>query len=202
VKELVPLFLKLAGRRAVVVGGGAMAAQRVRQLAAAGARVVVVAPEVRPEIVPLADEVHRRPFVAPDLNGAWLCVAAAPAQVNREVARAAEARRVFVNAVDDVAAASAYCAGVVRKGGVVLAVSTEGRAPALAGLLREALEALLPDDVGRWTSLAEKLRPAWKAAKVPMGERRPLLLRALNALYRARGTVITLDPHDRTEASP
>jgi siroheme synthase-like protein len=202
VKDLLPLFLRLENRRAVVVGGGAMAAQRVRQLAAAGARVVVVAPEVRPEIVPLAEEVHRRPFVAPDLNGAWLCVAAAPPGVNREVARAAEARRVFVNAVDDVAAASAYCAGIMRKGGVVLAVSTEGRAPALAGLLREALEALLPADVAAWTALAEKLRPAWKAAKVPMGERRPLLLRALNALYGARQAGGEGLPPPRPAAAP
>ncbi|HET9598315.1 MAG TPA: bifunctional precorrin-2 dehydrogenase/sirohydrochlorin ferrochelatase [Anaeromyxobacteraceae bacterium] len=201
--ELVPLFLKLQGRRALVVGGGAMAAQRVRQLAAAGARIAVVAPEIRPEIVPLAEEIHRRPFVAPDLNGAWLCVAAAPSEVNREVARAAEARRVFVNAVDDVAAASAYCAGVVRKGGVVLAVSTEGRAPALAGLLREALEALLPAEVAGWTALAERLRAEWKAAKVPMGERRPLLLRALEALYQARnGPSPRPSPADAGEGDP
>ncbi|HEY5677728.1 MAG TPA: hypothetical protein VIR81_13130, partial [Myxococcales bacterium] len=63
------------------------------------------------------------------------------------------------------------------------AVSTEGRAPALAGLVREALEALLPADLGRWTALAEGLRAEWKARKVPMAERRPLLLRALEALY-------------------
>ena len=181
--ELFPLFLRLEGRRALVVGGGAVAAQRVRQLAAAGARVVVVAPEVREEIAPHAAEVHARAFEESDLDGAWLAVAAATPAVNRAVSRAAEARRIFVNAVDDVASASAFSCGVVRRGGVVVALSTEGRAPALAGLLREALDALLPDDVERWTAEAERVRRAWKDAGVAMKERRPLLLRALNALY-------------------
>lgn len=185
-----PLFLRLERRRVLVVGGGAMAAQRVAQLAEAGAAVVVVAPEVRPEIPPLAAEVRRRPFRGGDLQGAWLAVAAATPEVNREVARAAEARRVFVNAVDDVASASAFCAGVVRKGGVTLAVSTEGRAPALAGLLREALAALLPDDLARWSALAASLRPGWKRDGVPLAERRPLLARAIQDLY-TRGA----DPH-------
>jgi uroporphyrin-III C-methyltransferase / precorrin-2 dehydrogenase / sirohydrochlorin ferrochelatase len=183
VSELFPLFLRLEGRRALVVGGGPVAAQRVRQLAAAGARVVVVAPEVRAEIAPHAAEVHVRAFEPADLDGAWLAVAAATPEVNRAVSRAAEARHVFVNAVDDVASASAFCGGVVRRGGVLVALSTEGRAPALAGLLREALDALLPVDVERWTAEAERVRRAWKAAGVAMAERRPLLLRALNALY-------------------
>ena len=60
------------------------------------------------------------------------------------MAAAADARQVFVNAVDDPANASAYLGGVVRRGGVTLAISTDGHAPALAGLLREGLDALLP----------------------------------------------------------
>jgi len=183
VSELFPLFLRLEGRRALVVGGGAVAAQRVRQLATVGAQVVVIAPEVQAEIAPHAAEVHRRAFEESDLEGAWLAIAAATPEVNRAVSRAAEARRIFVNAVDDVASASAFCGGVVRRGGVVVALSTEGRAPALAGLLREAIDTLLPVDVARWTAEAERVRRAWKAAGVAMKERRPLLLRALNALY-------------------
>jgi uroporphyrin-III C-methyltransferase / precorrin-2 dehydrogenase / sirohydrochlorin ferrochelatase len=180
---LLPLFVKLAGRDAVVVGGGAMAAARVRQLAEAGARVTVVAPEVRDDVAALAAEVRRRPFAPADLDGAWFAVAAATPAVNLEVARAAEARRVFVNAVDDPGAATAYTAGVIRRGDATVAVSTGGRAPALAGLLREALDALLPADAGRWVDVAEAERPAWKRGRVPLPARRPLLLRKLNALY-------------------
>jgi len=186
VRALLPLFLRLEGRRVLVVGGSAMAALRVRQLVDAGARPEVVAPEVREEIVPLAAAVHRRPFRDDDLEGAWLAVAAATPEVNRMVARAAEARRIFVNAVDDPASASAYAGAVLRRGGVLIAVSTEGRAPALAGLLREALGALLPDDIGTWVACAQALRSRWKRSRVPLEERRPLLLEALDALYRAR----------------
>ncbi len=180
---LFPLFLKLQGRPAVVVGGGAMASTRVRQLVDAGADVTVVAPEIREEIAQSGALCLRRRFEGHDLNGAWLAVAAATREVNAEVARAAEARRVFVNAVDDPPSATAYTGAVVRRGDVVAALSTQGRAPALAGLLREALEALLPSDVETWVERAEAARQRWKAEGVRMADRRPLLLEVLNRLY-------------------
>ncbi|HSD21480.1 MAG TPA: uroporphyrinogen-III C-methyltransferase [Anaeromyxobacter sp.] len=180
---LVPLFVKLAGRDVVVVGGGAMAALRVRQLSEAGARVTVVAPLVREDVAAGAAVVHRRAFRAADLDAAWLAVAAATPEVNREVAEAAEARRLLVNAVDDPETATAYTAGVVRRGDATVAISTGGRAPALAGLLREALDALLPGDVASWVDTAEAERDGWKRARVPLATRRPLLLEKLNALY-------------------
>lgn len=131
-----PVFLDLRSRRVVVVGGGAVAAAKLDALVAAGAEVTVVAPEVVPEIARRGVAVVRRPFEASDLDGAWWVVAAAPKAVNRRVREAAEARRVFVNAVDDPAHATAYLGGVVRRVGVTVAISTDGRAPALAGLLR------------------------------------------------------------------
>ncbi len=183
---LFPAFLRLEGRRVLVVGGGPVAASRIPPLLAGGAEVVVVAPEVRYEIERTSARLVRRAFREEDLDGAWLVVAAAPPDVNRAVAAAAEARRVFVNAVDDPAAASVYTGGVLRRGGVTLAVSTEGRAPALAGLLREALEAAIPDDVSSWVDLAAALRREQKGARVALAARRPLLLRALNELYAAK----------------
>jgi uroporphyrin-III C-methyltransferase/precorrin-2 dehydrogenase/sirohydrochlorin ferrochelatase len=106
--------------------------------------------------------------------------------VNQRVAAAAEERHLFVNAVDDVSAASAYAGGVVRRGPITVAVSTGGGAPALAGLLREALDAVLPADLERWLTTARALRPEWRAGGVPMEARRPLLLEALNRLYQER----------------
>ena len=85
--------------------------------------------------------------------------------------------------VDDVESASAWLGGVLRRSGVTVAISTGGQSPALAGLLREALEQLLPDDLDRWVELGEQLRAEWKARGLPMRERRPLLLRALQDLY-------------------
>ena len=183
---LFPVFLKLRGRRVLLVGGGPVARGKLAGLLEAGARVTVVAPQVRPEIEAADVTVLPRAFTPADLDGAWLVVAAAPPEVNRAVAAAAEDRGVFVNAVDDPAPASAYTGGVFRRGGITIAVSTEGRAPALAGLLREALEAVIPDEVASWVEEARRLRERQKAEGVPMGRRRPLLLEALNRLYEAR----------------
>ena len=84
----------------------------------------------------------RLPVLARDAAAAFRSChcAAAPSDVNGQVLTAAEARRVFVNAVDDPPNATAYAGGVVRRSGVTVAISTDGRAPALAGLLREALD--------------------------------------------------------------
>ena len=119
-----------------------------------------------------------------DLDGAWLVVAAATPEVNREVAAAAETRRIFVNAVDDPANASAFLSGTVRRDGVTIAVSTSGDAPALTALLREALDALLPADLDRWMAEARRQRTIWRRDRVPMAARKPRLLQALNALYQ------------------
>jgi uroporphyrin-III C-methyltransferase/precorrin-2 dehydrogenase/sirohydrochlorin ferrochelatase len=92
---------------------------------------------------------------------------------------------LFVNAVDDPANASAYLSGVLRRDGVTLAISTHGEAPALTALLREALDAELPRDLARWVAQARSERIGWRRDGVPMDERKPRLLRALNALYEA-----------------
>jgi len=179
---LYPAFLKLDGVRVVVVGGGPVAASKLDGLLAAGARVTVIAPHVQPAIRDKATVIEAA-FEPTHLHGARWVVAAATPSVNREVAAAATARGLFCNAVDDPAVATAYLGGVVRRGDVEIAISTGGTAPALAGLLREALDALLPLDLDRWIDVANEARRDWKAAKVPMPERRPLLLRALDRLY-------------------
>jgi siroheme synthase-like protein len=182
-RELLPLFVHLKGRRVVVVGGGPVAAAKLRQLQAAGADVLVVAPELHDDIVRSGAEMACRPFGPADLDHAWLAVAAATPEVNREVALAAEERRVFVNAVDDPPNATAFLSGVVRRDGVTVAISTSGDAPGLTGLLREALDAVLPEDLGTWMSVAREERAKWRRDGVPMEKRRPLLLEALNEIY-------------------
>jgi uroporphyrin-III C-methyltransferase/precorrin-2 dehydrogenase/sirohydrochlorin ferrochelatase len=186
---LFPVFLKLAGRSVVLVGAGRVASGKLAALLEAGAEVTVVAPVISPAVAAAPVAVVRRPFVPSDLDGAWLVLAAATPEVNRADAAAADERRIFVNAVDDAASASAYTGGVLRRGGVTIAVGTEGRAPALAGLLREGLEAVVPDEIERWVAAAEALKERQRAEGVPMGERRPLLLHALNDLYGKRRAV-------------
>jgi len=181
-----PVFLKLDGRPVLLVGGGLVAASKLEGLLAAGAHVTVVAPAVRPEIESAPVTIRRRGFEATDVAGAWWVVAAAPPDVNRQVLEAAEARGVWVNAVDDPPNATAYLGGVVRRDGVTVAISTSGRAPALAGLLREALDAWLPADLGSWMAAADEARTNWRQDGVPMERRRPMLLETLNRLYEGR----------------
>ena len=181
--DLLPLFLNLTGRDVLLVGGGPVATAKLRQLLAAGAHVRVVSPDVTGEIVRQPVEIARRPFASSDLDGAWLVVAAAIPDVNRQVAAAAEARHLFVNAVDDPDNATAFLGGVVRRDGVTVAISTSGAAPALSSLLREGLDALLPADLAAWMWQARAARVAWKREGVPMEARKPRLLQALNALY-------------------
>ena len=181
-----PAFLRLTGRKVVLVGGGRVAAGKLQGLIAEGAQVTVVAPEIRPELDQPGVVLERRRFEDTDLEGAWYVIAAAPPEVNRQVLVAAERRQLFVNAVDDPPNATAYAGGVVRRDGVTIAISTDGRAPALAGLLREALDAWLPGDLDEWMSAADEARRNWKQDGVPMERRRPLLLETLNRLYEER----------------
>ena len=182
-----PAFLKLGGRMVLVVGGGPMAAAKIAPLVRAGAVIHLVSPAicaaVDTEAVTLIEEREFRPS---DLDGVWLVVAAATPEVNRQVAAEAAIRRVFVNAVDDPANASVYLGGVVQRGGVTIAISTDGAAPALAGLLREALDAALPTEteMETWLARAQGLRAAWRADGVPMAARRPQLLDTLNRIYQ------------------
>lgn len=188
--DLMPLFVSLAGRRVVLVGGGRVAAAKLTPLVAAGAAVRVIAPEVNAALTDVISQhrgadvsIDERPFAPTDLDDAWFVVAAATADVNREVARAAAARRIFVNAVDDPANASAFLSGVVRRGGVTIAISTRGDAPALTSLVRQALDAVLPRDLADWLVEARRRRTEWRRSDVAIEKRRPLLLQALNRLY-------------------
>ena len=184
--HLFPAFLRLEGRVVVVIGGGPVAASKVHALRECGAVITVVAPQVCPAIRNSGIVIVERAFEPADLEGAWLVVAAATPAVKRRVANLAARRRLFVNAVDDPQQATVYLGGTLRRGGVTIAVSTAGEAPALAGLLREGLETILPEDIGTWLAVARRARRGWRARGVPIRDRRPMLLQALNRVYQRR----------------
>ncbi len=173
-RVLFPVFLDLSGKRVLVVGAGAVAARKIAELASLRAHVHVVAPRVEPEIEARASAgeltLERRAFEESDLEGAWLVLASTDdADVQRRVADACAKARTFCIAVDDPPNASAYGGGIVRRGPVTIAISTSGEAPALARLLREVLEQVLPDE--GFVDAARALREKWKADKTPMTSR-------------------------------
>jgi precorrin-2 dehydrogenase/sirohydrochlorin ferrochelatase len=137
--------LALEGRAAVVVGGGEVAARKVQDLLAAKAHVTVIAPRLCDGIVALADEkrivAHGRPYRAADLAGAFVAIAATDDEgLNARVAADAAAMNVLVNVVDRPALCTFTVPATLRRGDLTLAVATEGRCPALAGILRAELE--------------------------------------------------------------
>jgi uroporphyrin-III C-methyltransferase/precorrin-2 dehydrogenase/sirohydrochlorin ferrochelatase len=141
-----PLLLDLGGRRAVVIGGGAVALRRTRGLLAAGASVAVIAPAVLPELAELSEvAVSLRGYVDGDLDGAWVVHACTddPA-VNAAVAAEAERRRIPCVRADDAAGGSARTPAVTRGAGLVVAVGSDaGPDPTRASAVRDAVALLL-----------------------------------------------------------
>jgi siroheme synthase-like protein len=152
-----PVLLELTGRRAVVVGELAVEAGKVEGRLVAGAEVTVVAKGPEAALARLEAEprvtVHRRNYAAGDLDGAFLCVAhAAEPGMRAAIAADARAAGVLVNVMDDVPNCDFAAPAIVRRGDLLVAVGTGGRAPALASRLRAELgERFGPE----WTELVD-----------------------------------------------
>jgi len=177
-----PLFLDVAGRRCLVVGGGPIGERKARSLLDCGARVVVVSPALTLSLASLVEagrvEHRARAFRRADVVGCRLVIAATgrPA-VDRRVAEAARRRRVLVNAVDRPAWCDVILPSVLRRGELQIAVSTGGRSPALARDIRRRLEpwfgeelAALVERAGRERARA-RVRARTAAARARAGER-------------------------------
>ena len=144
--NLYPVFLDLAGREALVVGGGPVATRKAASLAKAGARVTVVAPQIGTELEQMGREnmarLFRRNFEPEDLEKKWLVIAATDdPQINRDVAKAAARKRIFCNVVDRPQICSFQVPAVLERGLLKIAVSTSGASPAMARRIRKELEA-------------------------------------------------------------
>ena len=153
--SLLPIFVKLHGRLVVVVGGGAIAESKLAALLAAGARVRVIAPEVNTAVALLIEaqqlEWRAKRFEPADLDGAFLVIAATSAPgVNEQVYREADARGILCNAVDDIDHCHFYYGSVVHRGDLQIAISTNGKSPALAQRLRIQLEKQFGPEYELW----------------------------------------------------
>jgi siroheme synthase-like protein len=149
-----PLFINLKNRPCVVIGGGAVAARKVRSLIDFGALVTVLAPEPSGDIRSLAEKgfltLAERAYKGPeDLAGAVLLIAAADkSAVNAEAAKDAAALGIPVNAADDPEKCTFFFPALVRRGELTAGISSSGACPRLTAKLREQLEALWPPGFG------------------------------------------------------
>jgi siroheme synthase-like protein len=163
-----PLALDLNGRRVVVVGGGPVAQRKVAALLAAGAEVVVIAPELTAELAQLAQSGALawlpRPYQPGDLAGAWLVLAATNrGEVNRAVAAEAEAQRLWCNVAAPPQAGSCHVMAQVAREGVMIALATDGASPYAARRLRQIVEAAVPPELARLAALIGEQRAAVQA---------------------------------------
>jgi len=175
-----PLFLDLAGRPALLVGGGEVAARKFALLHDAGAKVTVIAPELGTEMRAALErgEIvhHPRAFAAADIEGFWLVVAATDQRdVNAAVAAAANAVRIPCNVVDDRELSSFIMPAIIDRSPVQIAVSTGGTSPVLARLIRERLETLLDGSLGTLAAFADRWREAVRRKFADIGARRRFL---------------------------
>ena len=175
-----PIFLDLAGKPVLLVGGGDVAARKFALLGEAGAVVTIVAPELGTELtaaVASGAATHvAREFHAGDMNGAWLVVAATNDRaVNAAVAAAANTARIPCNVVDDRELSSFIMPAIIDRSPVQIAVSTGGTSPVLARLIRERLETLLDGSLGPLAAFADRWRERVKAKFADIGARRRFL---------------------------
>ncbi|MFQ2703515.1 siroheme synthase CysG [Aeromonas caviae] len=175
--DYLPIFCLLDNKPVLLVGGGEVAQRKARLLLDAGAQLTVVAPELDPELAELAAngsiEWLAGKFAPPQLTGKWLVVAATDRrEVNALVYQSANQARIFANVVDDPKRSSFIMPSIIDRSPLMVAISSGGKAPVLARLLREKLEALLPQHLGAVATFAGSLRERVKARFATMGERR------------------------------
>jgi uroporphyrin-III C-methyltransferase / precorrin-2 dehydrogenase / sirohydrochlorin ferrochelatase len=177
-----PAFFALAGKRAVVAGGGQAAAWKAELLSAAGAAVDVYSPDAGEDLRALAAEppggpvvIHERAWSAPDLSGA--AIAVAECDDDDEAARFAAAARaagVPVNVIDRPAFCDFAFGAIVNRSPLVIGISTDGAAPVFGQAIRARIEALVPNGFARWAEAARTWRPRVQALALSFRGRRSL----------------------------
>ena len=158
-----PVFLRIRGKRCVVIGGGVVALRKVRALLDCGAKVTVVSPTLHPDLAQLAEAGRispiRREFRPGDLAGAIVAIAATDERViNQKVSDEARDRGVLVNVVDSSEQSDFIIPSFFRRGDLTIAVSTAGMSPALARKIRTRLEGLLGEELALVLSIIWDVR--------------------------------------------
>jgi siroheme synthase-like protein len=171
VVDYYPIFLDLKGRAVLVVGGGSVAEGKAQGLLAAGAEVMIVAPQIGPTLRALETagriQCAEREYEPADLDGHALCfVATDDGAINARVAEDCRERGIWVNAADDPANCDFILPAVVRNGKIVVAASTGGSSPAMARRLREELTAFLDEDYAPLADVLAAVRSEIRTANL------------------------------------
>jgi precorrin-2 dehydrogenase/sirohydrochlorin ferrochelatase len=202
--SLYPIGLKIDGRRCLVVGGGKVALRKVRGLLESRARVTVVAPTIDAKFSALRadDAIERieRGFEETDLEGAVLVIAATDDEaLNRRVKAEAERRGVLCNVADVPDLCDFFLPSVVRRGSLQIAISTDGKAPALASALRRILEGEIGEEYERVLGAAQAVRERLRDLYPDDSARRCRVMRRLVHSEELTAALKTQD-HEKLDA--
>ena len=175
-----PIFLKLEGRRCLVVGAGPIAEGKIRGLLQAGGSIEVVAPWAVPQIQEWSDQGvliwKPRVFEPRDLDHVSIVVAATPSrEVNTQIFQEARLRNVLCNSVDEPENCDFYYPAVVQRGDLQIAISTRGRSPALAQRIRRELEEQFGPEYEAWLQELGAARDQMFSANMDVEARKKLL---------------------------
>ncbi len=192
-----PVFLDLAGRRCIVLGGDGHASAKAHALVEAGAQVTVITASPCPEIEALAMDgrltLRRRDYRTGDLAAARLAIdASGDDRINALSHDEAERERVLLNVLDRPERCGFIAPAIVRRDPLLIAISTSGESPWLAGALRARLERLLGEEWGPFVSLVGRTRRRLRREGVPVSDQEPVYRRLLASPVRrllARGDV-------------
>lgn len=184
-ERLFPMFVKLADRQVLVVGGGAVGEAKIRGLLDTGAQIRVVALQANQAVHDWADggiiALEERAFGPADLDGAFLVVAATSSpEVNELIFGEAQSRGILCNVVDVPELCDFFYPAVVRRGDLQIAISTAGQSPLLAQRIRKRLEQQFGPEYAEWLAHLGELRREVLSSDLPM-ERKRELLRSLTS---------------------
>ena len=158
-----PIFLELSGRRAIVIGAGAVAARKTKSLLDAGARLVIVADKIDDVLTSLYQgtnaELIKSKYSKDYLTGAVLVIAATgDRQLNRQIYKDCQELEILCNVVDEPQLCDFFVPAVVKRGDLQIAICTEGHSPAYAGHIRKKLEQTFTDKHGEFLAELKTLR--------------------------------------------
>jgi len=162
-----PILLKLKNKKILVVGGGKIAERKVIRLLKAEANIFLTSPDITDELQKFVDEkkivYNKREFIKGDLKNTFLVIAATNnKKVNYLIFRESEKNGILVNVVDEPDYCNFYVPSIIDRGDFLVAISTKGKSPAFARILRKKLEEYLPDELSKKVALLGDLREEQK----------------------------------------
>ena len=175
-EHLYPIFINLADKVCLVIGGGKVAQRKIETLLEYKAQVLVVSPDATDRIKYWAERKliswQSRLYEPSDLENVFLVfIATGDSRTNKEIAAHCRDRSIMVNAVDDPVNCDFYVPAILRRDSLCVAVSTEGKSPLLAAKLRNELENMIPAEYGDWTEILGRLREEIKRSDLDISQR-------------------------------